>query len=308
MTRIVSVLTMASALAAATLPFTSHADPAANDADLSPAALARACEGKDGWAEPAPPAHIYGNTWFVGTCGITAVLVTGKEGHVLVDGGVAKAAPLVLANIRRAGFEPKDVRWIVATHEHYDHVGALAALKAASGAKVAALPAQKAVLESGRAPAEDPQAASLEPIAPLKVERVLKDGDSVVLPGIALTAHATPVHAPGSTSWTWQACDTRFTCRMIAYADSSSTISADGYRFSDHPERVGAIRQGLPVMAALPCDILLTPHPRQSAMMERFAGKVPLVNTDACRVYVTAAEGRLAQRLRDEQGQKEQGK
>ncbi|WP_232494025.1 subclass B3 metallo-beta-lactamase [Novosphingobium kaempferiae] len=275
---------------------------AATAETLSPAALAKACEGKDEWADPAPPARLFGNTWYVGTCGISAILITGDKGHVLVDAGVTKAAPLVLANIKRAGFNPKDVRWIVASHEHFDHVGALAALQKATGAKVAALPAQKAALETGKPASDDPQFAGLDPIAPVRVDRVLKDGDSVVVGKVVLTAHATPVHAPGSTSWTWQSCTAGFDCKMIAYADSSSTISSDGYRFTDHPDRVAAIRKGLPAMAALPCDILITPHPSQSALMERLAGTKPLVDANACRAYVAAAEGRLADRLAKESG------
>ncbi|MEE4453176.1 subclass B3 metallo-beta-lactamase [Novosphingobium resinovorum] len=294
-----SRIPMAIALASlwAVSPVAAHA---AKGRTQTPAALAKACAGKDEWADPAPPARLFANTWYVGTCGISALLVTGEDGHVLVDGGVAEAAPLVLANIRRAGFDLKDVRWIVASHEHFDHVGALAALQQATGAKVAALPTQKAALETGKPGADDPQFAGLTPIAPVRVDRTLNDGDSVVVGKLVLTAHATPVHAPGSTSWTWQSCTAAFNCKMIAYADSSSTISSDGYRFTDHPARVAAIRKGLPVMAALPCDILLTPHPGQSAMMERFAGQKPLADPNACRAYAKAAEGRLEQRLSKE--------
>jgi len=266
-------------------------------ADKTPAALAAACAGHDEWADPAPPARIFGNTWYVGTCGISAILVTGEKGHILVDGGVAKAAPLVLANIRRAGFDPKAVRWIVATHEHFDHVGALAALQRATGAKIAALAVQKTALETGKPSAQDPQSAGLDPIAPVKVDRVLTDGATVVVGSLVLTAHATPVHAPGSTSWTWRSCASAGDCRRIAYADSTSTISSDGYRFTDHPDRIAAIRKSLPKIAALPCNILLTPHPSQSAMMERFAGTKPLADASACRNYVAAAEDRFAARL-----------
>jgi metallo-beta-lactamase class B len=295
----------AAALAALTLSSQAHAARAQSPAQakLTPAALTKACAGKDGWADAGPPARIFGNTWYVGTCGISAILVTGDKGHVLIDGGVDKAAPLVLANIRRAGFDPKAIRWIVATHEHFDHAGALAALQRATGAKVAALQAQRTALETGKPSPQDPQFAGLDPIAPVRVDRTLRDGDTVAVGTTVLTAHATPVHAPGSTSWTWTSCAAPKACRRIAYADSSSTISSDGYRFTDHPDRIAAIRKGLPVMAALPCDILLTPHPGQSDMMERFAGAKPLVNAGACRAYAKAAEGRLAERLAKENGQ-----
>lgn len=262
--------------------------------------LAEACAGRDGWADPAPPAHVFGNTWYVGTCGISAILVTGPDGDVLIDGGVAEAAPLVLANITALGFDPRDVRWIISSHEHFDHAGALAAIKRATGAKVAALRPAATVLESGQPAAEDPQYGTLKGFEPVRVDRILADGDSVVAGNLAITAHATPAHSPGSTSWTWQSCSDDFTCKMIAYADSATTISADSYRFADHPDRIAAVHEGLARIGALPCDLLLTPHPGATAMMERFSGKAALVDAAACRNYVAAARKRFADRLATE--------
>lgn len=291
------------ALSAALLAAISAPVPAAAEAAPAPhtmEALAKACSGHDGWTDPAPPAHVFGNTWYVGTCGISAVLITGEEGHVLIDGGMAEAAPLVLANIAALGFKARDVRWILISHEHFDHAGALAELQRATGAKVAAVKPAAAVLETGEPASDDPQYGDLKGIAPVKVDRVLADGDSIVAGSIAATAHVTPAHSPGSTSWTWQTCNKAFACRMIAYADSATAISADGYRFTDHPGRVAQVREGLTRIAALPCDILLTPHPAASAMMERFAGKAPLVDASACRTYAQAAQQRFDGRLASE--------
>ena len=273
-------------------------------AEAAPPTIVTACAGRDGWSDAAPPAHVYGNTWYVGTCGISAILITSDQGHVLVDGGTPQAAPLVLANIAALGFRPQDVRLILSSHEHFDHAGALAALKRATGAKVAALATEAEVLETGKPVAADPQYGQLDGFDPVTVDRVLADGDSVTLGKLAVTAHATPAHSPGSTSWTWQACTPDFTCRMIAYADSATAISADGYRFADHPDRVAAVRQGLSTIAALPCDILLTPHPSASATLERLAGETPLVDPSACAAYATAARERFEQRLDAEGGKR----
>lgn len=302
MSRIRTLIALAAAVAAVPVfaPLTASAKAPSASAPLTPAKLAASCAGHDGWLDPAPPARIFASTWDVGTCGISVMLITGNDGHVLVDAGAIGAAPLVLANIRRAGFDPKDVRWIVATHEHHDHVGALAALQRATGARIAALPVQKVVLESGRPNADDPQFKGMEPITPVHVDRTLADGDSVVVGRITLTAHATPLHAPGSTSWTWQSCTSGLECQMIAYADSSSTISSGGYRFSDHPERIAGVRAGIKAISVLPCDILLTPHPSASAMMERFAGTKPLADASACRNYAADAQSKFAARLSDE--------
>lgn len=297
---------MAALLAAAPFPVTALMTASAHAArppaavPPSSADLASACAGHDGWTDPAPPAQIFANTWFVGTCGISAILVTGEEGHVLIDGGMAQAAPQVLANIARLGFRAKDVRWILSSHEHHDHAGALAALQRATGAQIAAMASEKAVLETGKPTSADPQFGSIGDFTPIKVARTLADGDSVVTGKLVITAHATPAHAPGSTSWTWQACDAKFTCRMIAYADSATAISADGYRFTDHPDRVASVREGLARIGALPCDLLLTPHPSASAMMDRFAGKAPLVDPAACARYAAAAQANFDKRLESE--------
>ncbi len=262
--------------------------------------LATACAGREGWSDPAPPARIHGNTWYIGTCGIAAILVTSDDGHVVIDAGPADAAPLLLANMRKLGFDPRDVRWILTSHEHHDHAGGLAMLQRETGAEVAALTSAASVLESGKVSADDPQADRLEPLAPVRVSRALKDGDSVTLGRLAFTVHETPAHSPGSASWTWQACDAAFTCRMIAYADSTTTISADGYRFADHPDRVARVRAGFSRIAAMPCDILVTPHPSASNLFARLSGKAALVEPGACRAYAATAEEKFNARLASE--------
>jgi metallo-beta-lactamase class B len=158
--------------------------------------LQRACAGRDGWSDPAPPQRIFANTWYVGTCGISAVLVTSPQGHVLIDAGPAEAADTVAHNIVAAGFRLADVRWIVMSHEHIDHAGGLAALKRMTGARLAALPAAARVLESGQVPADDPQSAWLKPFPAVAVDRRLRDGETLTVGPLRLTVHATPGHAP----------------------------------------------------------------------------------------------------------------
>ena len=85
--------------------------------------LVDACQGRDGWSDAAPPARIFGDVYYVGTCGITALLIVGDRGHILIDGATAEAAPGIAANIRRLGFRPQDVRYLLNSHEHVDHAG-----------------------------------------------------------------------------------------------------------------------------------------------------------------------------------------
>ncbi len=277
------------------------AAPATTVRPAASADIAAACGTRDGWADPAPPARIFGNSWYVGTCGITVVLVETEAGLVLIDSGPLEAVPHVLANVRALGFDPKAIKWLLVTHEHFDHAGGIAALQQETGARLAVGPFIAGAIRFGRASADDPQAPLLKkyPMAPARVDRVLRDRGQLQFGNFWITAHATPVHTSGSTSWVWQSCDGR-TCRTIALADSANTISADGYRFTDHPERVASARYGLDRIAALPCEILLTPHPSSSDLLERLSGKAPLADRRACKAYAQAGRERLDQRLAKE--------
>lgn len=277
------------------------AQPAASP--ITPAALdlLTECKGREGWSDPAPPARIFGNSWYVGTCGVGAVLVTSDKGHILIDGGPATAAPLIAENIQKLGFNLSDVRWIVSSHEHHDHVGGLAELKRLTGAKVAALNAAAQVLTTGKPSREDPQFGQVDVFTPFGVDRILRDGDNVEVGPLRLTVHATPAHTPGSASWTWTSCDGA-NCHTIAYADSATLISDESYQFSAHPDRIKQARKGLGGMAALPCDIIVTPHPGASNLFARLAGQAPLVDPEACKRHAKRGEQQFDERLARETG------
>lgn len=261
--------------------------------------LAEACAGREGWGDAAPPAKIFGRAYYVGTCGITVVLIDAPGGLVLIDGAVEEAVPAILANIRALGFDPKNIRTLLATHEHYDHVGGLRALQDATGAKVFARREAVATLTSGEPEAIDPQRGAIPPFKGVKVSGEAKDGAALPIADIALTLHATPGHTPGSTSWTWKSCEGR-DCRTIAYVDSLSAVSADSYRFTDHPDYVAMLRATFARVPALPCDILVTPHPGASNLFARLKGDAPLVDASGCRTYAEGAAKRLDERLAKE--------
>lgn len=262
-------------------------------------ALAAACEGRDGWSDPAPPAKIHGNTYYVGTCGITAILIDAPGGLVLIDGATEEAAPGILANIRTLGFDPANVRYLLASHEHLDHVGGLKALQDATGASVLARKEAVATLTSGEPAVIDPQRGAIPPFRGVSVTRQLKDGEVLPIRDIRLTLHATPGHTPGSTSWTWRSCEGT-DCRAIAYVDSLSAVSGDAYRFSDHPDYVAMMRATFAKVPSLPCDLLITPHPGASDLFARLAGEAPLIDANGCKTYAAAAAKRLDDRLAKE--------
>lgn len=266
-------------------------------------ALAAACNGRDGWDDPAPPVRIHANTYLVGTCGISAILIAGSDGHVLIDAGTEKGAELIAANIRQLGFKLTDIKFLLHSHEHLDHVGGMARLQQLTGTQLVASPPAAAVFASGVAGRGDPQQGMHKPFRAVRVDRTVEGGDIVRLGNIALTAIATPGHTPGALSWTWTSCDGGV-CRRMVYADSLSPISRDDFRFSAYPGYVAEYRKGLKRLGEVDCEILLTPHPRASNMLDRVAGKAPLTDPHACRNYSAAIAKRLDERLAKEAGKK----
>ena len=257
------------------------------------------CDGSDDWTKPAPPVRVHANTYMVGTCGISAILIVGDQGDMLIDGGPEEAADLIAAKIRRLGYRVEDVRFILHSHEHPDHVGGIAKLQRLSGATlISSVPAKK-VLESGTLSADDPQSGTLRPCPPASVGRTIVDGQEVRLGNLMLTAMATPGHTPGALSWRWVSCDGGV-CRTIVYADSLSPVSSPNYRFSEHPQYLAAYRASIAKIAASPCEILVTPHPGASKMPERFALGKALLDENACKDYAAQRTKDLDERLAKE--------
>ncbi len=260
---------------------------------------AAACGDSTDWDRPAPPVRIHGNTYLVGTCGISAILITGTDGHILIDAGTERGADLIAENIRFLGFVPSEVRILLHSHEHLDHVGGMARLQQLTGARLIASAPAAAVFRTGTASADDPQAGMHKPFPAARVDRVVKDGETVRLGNLQLTAIATPGHTPGALSWRWESCDGGV-CRTMVYADSLSPVSRDDYRFSAHPDSLAAFRASIAKIAGSRCEILLTPHPSASAMKERMTGQQPLFDANGCKAYAAALTKRLDDRLAKE--------
>ena len=260
-------------------------------------------QGAAAWTTPAPPVRIHGNTYLVGTCGITSILIVGSDGDVLIDGGPEEAADLIADNIRALGYRLTDVKYLLNSHEHFDHAGGLAKLQRLTGAQLVASPGQAAVLNSGVPAKDDPQFGVLKSFPPAHVDHVVSNGQMVRLGNIAVTAAFTPGHSSGGVTWHWGSCDGGV-CRQIVYADSLTPASDDKYRFSDHPAYVSTFRASIATLAALDCDILLTPHPGASDMPHLLALGRPLLDPEACKTYAAARTKDLDDRLAKEAASK----
>lgn len=258
---------------------------------------------------PAPqkPFRIYGNTWYVGTETLSAILVTSDQGAILIDSGLAESVSQLADHVKTLGFKLSDIKLILNSHAHYDHAGGIARLERMTGAEVKVSPWTAAVFKSGKVGADDPQFGTLAPIATVSRTSVIHDSETVHLGELALTAHFTPGHTPGGTTWTWQSCENR-RCLNIVYVDSLSAAAAPNFRFRAHPALLKDFERSFSLVAALPCDILLTPHPEVSGTMDRLArrnkGKTDaFIDSNACRAFSENARSDLQKRLAGEKNE-----
>jgi metallo-beta-lactamase class B len=271
---------------------------------------ASSCANCPVWNEPQQPFRIYGNTYYVGPHGLTSILLTSKSGHILIDGALPESVPQIVANIRSLGFRIEDVKLIVNSHVHFDHGGGIAELQRLSGAKVAASPWSVEVLTKSGVGKGDPQFGVISPVALVARADTVRDGQTLRVGDIRLTAHFTPGHTPGGTSWTWKSCE-KGRCRNLVYSDSMTPVSADGFRFSDsreYPTAVQDFEKSFAFLKSAPCDILLTSHPDASQLWQRLEGRRqgvrpdPVVSPNACKELAERAAEQLRRRLASEKG------
>ncbi|MDQ3213478.1 MAG: subclass B3 metallo-beta-lactamase, partial [Acidobacteriota bacterium] len=247
------------------------------------------CASCAAWNQEREPYRVFGNTYYVGVAGLSSILIASDTGLILLDGGLPQSAPLIARNIHTLGFRLQDVRLIVNSHAHYDHAGGIAALQRASGAMVAASAPGARALQQGGPTAEDPQYAfgpKVNRFPPVTTIRTIADGEVIRVGALSLTAHLTPGHTPGSTTWSWRSCEAS-NCKQIVYADSLNPVSAPGFRFSgdaQNPARLDEFRRSIEKVAALPCDVLLAVHPQFGE------GR-------SCAVYAADGLRRLEERL-----------
>ena len=270
------------------------------------------CEFCASWNAVQAPFRVFGNTYYVGVAGLSSVLIASEKGMILLDGGLPQSAPLIDASIRKLGFRTEDLRLIVNSHAHYDHAGGIAALQRASGAIVAASASGARAIERGQPPADDPQFAfgkDANGFPAVEGVKVVADGETLRVGDLAVTAHLTPGHTPGSTTWTWRSCEGS-RCLEIVYADSLNPVAAPGFRFTGDGTRSKSIeatfRRSISAVGSLPCDILLAVHPSFAGMEDKLRrrreqpGSEPFVDPGACRTYAADAAKRLDQRVADE--------
>ncbi len=293
--------TLALLVALATAGVARAHEPSALDAKLE-------CTFCAEWNVPQKPFKVVGNTYYVGTSELSAMLVTSPQGHILLDGALPQSAPLIAASIEALGFRLKDVKLILNSHAHFDHAGGIAALQQLTGAQVVASVHGAQVLRDGEVGKDDPQYDTVTPMRWPKVAKVrgVVDGEVVRLGPLALTAHLTPGHTPGSTTWSWKSCE-KGRCHDVVYADSLTPVSTDGFRYTGdaaNPERMTLFKRSVAKVGALKCDAIVSTHPGFTDTLDKLAARTaasnPFIDRAGCREYAASSLERLDKRVATE--------
>lgn len=299
-------MTITSKLAFSALALAMAGGAGAHQGDRPPADYN--CSSCKEWNVPQKPFKLYGNTWYVGTGELSALLITSPRGHILLDGALPQSAALIEQNIKALGFRLKDVKLILNSHAHFDHAGGIAALQRRSGATVVTSAHGGKVLQDGVIGKDDPQ---YDPAEDPRIEaigkfRAVADGEKLTLGSLAVTAHMTPGHTPGSTTWSWTSCEDG-RCLAMVYADSLTPVSTDGFRYSGSastPDLSASFRDSIAKVAALKCDVIVSTHPGFTGIKEKLAARSasvnPFIDPEGCRTYAAGALKRLEARLATE--------
>lgn len=255
---------------------------------------------KIGGQRPAEPFRIAGNFYYVGANDIAAFLLTGPEGHVVLDGGYPSTAPMIMASIAKLGFNIKDVRVLLNSEPHPDHGGGLAVLEQASGGEVWASDASADTLAAG---GDDPDLVL--PLRALiwigvlgypatRVDHRFKDGDTIRVGPIALTAHVTAGHTRGCTSWSFAVHDGGRMLNVVSVCDLGVLAT------SWYPEQMADRERSLHLLRNLPADIWVTNHARTWGRYRKFVASATATNPvdafidpDGYRAHLAAAEAEL---------------
>jgi metallo-beta-lactamase class B len=250
----------------------------------------------DSWRAPVAPRHLVGNIYYVGAIGVSSFLITTPEGHILLDTGFEDTAPIIQHGVEQLGFRVADIKFILSSHAHVDHVGGLAVMKKISGAQVVASTADARTLASGGADDYIQWPKDMILFTPVKADRIVADEERVTLGGVTLVAHLTPGHTRGATTWTMDVTDNGVIRHVVFF--SSASIN-DGTRLLNnplYPDFVRDFEKTFATLRALPCDIYFAPHGGQFAMAEKFARlergekENPFIDAAGWKQLITSAE------------------
>jgi metallo-beta-lactamase class B len=248
--------------------------------------------------DPFPPHRIADNLYYVGSKGLASYLVTTKKGHILINPDFETTVPLLKANVEKLGFKFADVKILLNSHAHDDHVGGMALARQLTGADVYVMRGDDKTVGSG----------NNGRWKPVPVKRVLADGDKVTLGEATLTAVLTPGHTPGCTTWTMKVKDAGKTENAVIVC--SPNVNPDYHLVGnkDYPQIAGDYERSFKIWKALPCDLFLGAHGNYYGMEEKYARlekgeKQPFLDPAGYKAYIEEREQAFRKRLAEQQAE-----
>lgn len=272
---------------------------AGGQAGASHVSLANLKRSMRHWSEPAEPVRIAGNIYFVGTNELAMFLFPSPAGHILLDSGFEESVPVVKANVEKLGFRFEDIKILLTSHAHGDHVGGHARVKALTGARVLAMAEDAALMRGGGG---GPLAADMT-WTPVAIDEVIHDGHVVELGGTRLVAHLTAGHTPGATTWTTTVEDGG---RSLAVVFFSSATLFDQTPLKDnptYPNLAADLTRSYAFWRSVPCDIFLGPHgsffklDAKRARALRGETPNPFIDPEGWKTLLDAQEANFRRRL-----------
>jgi metallo-beta-lactamase class B len=260
----------------------------------------------EAWNKPFKPFRIIDKIYYVGTNNLACYLIVTPGGHILIDTAMEESAPIIRANIEALGYKLKNIRIILSSHAHFDHVAGHADMVAATGARVYATEADAETLESGGTKGFHP----LTPYKPVKVSRILKDGDIVRIGNVALTAHLTPGHTEGNTTWTTTVAENGKKYDVVFVGSMSINPGVRMVNYPPWPKISEAYAKSFRILKELPCDVFLGPHAPFFDMEEKVRRMNadpktnPFIDPEGYRNYIARFEKLYNEQLERERDDK----
>jgi metallo-beta-lactamase class B len=220
-------------------------------------AHAKLCAAQSDLNQPQAPFKVISDVYYVGTNDIGVYLIVTPEGSILLDGGYAETSPQVRANIAKLGFKLDDVKLLLTSQAHCDHVGDMVELKRLTHAKLEASTADAKLMADGGK--DDFGFYDRLMYPPVQADKILSDGDKVELGGVTLTVHLTPGHTKGCTTWTMTVAEDEKPYNVVFLCG----VTVPGYKLVDnpgYPNIVADYERSFAVLKSLPCDVFLGAH------------------------------------------------
>jgi metallo-beta-lactamase class B len=253
------------------------------------------------WNQPAKPHRIIGNVYYVGTTELTSILITTPRGHILVDPSLVETVPLIKESVRALGFKYEDIKLLLTTQAHYDHAAGLAQVKRDTGARLEAMIEDAALLEAG---GKDDFRFGDELMFPaVKVDRVLRDGDTVELGGVKLTARHTPGHTKGAATYITTVEESGKPYQFVVSTSVSVNPGTALLNNPKYPKIVSDWEKTYAILKSLQPDVWVSSH----AMFFDMKGKSarsgppnPYIDPNGYRQFIAQGEERFRKLLADE--------